>query len=70
MFNKQYQIILLTYPEGETITDYYSTIIPMVNDVIIDDYEEEPTEYLVVERHFSMHSQKVILLVEKIKEIE
>jgi hypothetical protein len=71
MFNKSYQIILLNYPEGEWINDYYSTIIPMVNDVIIDDdieIEQEKIEYLVIERHFSIRNQKVVLLVEKINE--
>jgi len=68
MFNKSYQIILLNYPEGEWINDYYSTIIPMVNDVIIDDDLEQEKEYLVIERHFSIRNQKVVLLVEKINE--
>jgi len=69
MFNKSYQIILLSYPEGDRITDYYSTIVPMVNDAIIDDShtpEEEATQYMIIERHFSIRNQKVILLVEKI----
>lgn len=69
MFNKSYQIILMSYPEGDLITDYYSTIIPMVNDVIIDDScEDESVEYLVVERHFLITNSKVVLLVEKIVE--
>lgn len=71
MFNKSYQIILLSYPEGDWIHDYYSTIIPMVNDVITDDdnIDNINLSYLVVERHFSIKNQKVVLLVEKINEI-
>ena len=72
MFNKSYQIILLSYPEGEWINDYYSTIVPMVNDVVIDDdvdTQQEKIDYLVIERHFSIKNEKVILLVEKINEI-
>ena len=71
MFNKSYQIILLSYPEGDRITDYYSTIVPMVNDAIIDDShtpEEPAIDYMIIERHFSIKSQKVVLLVEKIIE--
>lgn len=71
MFNKSYQIILLNYPEGEWINNYYSTIVPMVNDVIIDDdieTDQEKIDYLVIERHFSIKNEKVILLVEKINE--
>jgi len=70
MFSKSYQIILMTYPEGEWIHEYYSYIVPMVNDVIIDDTEDIHTNYLVVERHFSIRSQKVVILVEKIEDIE
>ena len=70
MFTKQYQIILLTYPEGDTINEYYSTVVPMVGDVIIDDTDIPHFEYLIVERHFSMISPKVVLLVENIKEPE
>lgn len=68
MFTKHYQIILLTYPEGDRINEYYSTVVPMVGDVIIDDTDKPYYEYLVAERHFSMISPKVILLVEKIEE--
>ena len=73
MFNKSYQIILLSYPEGDWINDYYSTIIPMVNDVIVDDShtpEETSVEYIIIERHFSIKNQKVVLLVEKTNDQE
>ena len=61
MHNKPYHIILLNYPDGEWVTDYYSTIIPMVNDTIVDE-----SEFKVIERSFSIRNDKVILLVEKI----
>jgi hypothetical protein len=64
MFNKTYQIILLSYPDGERLTDYYSTIVPMVNDCVIDDDEDPNVEYQVIERHFSIRNEKVVLLVE------
>ena len=69
MFSKSYQIILMSYPDGEWIHEYYSYIVPMVNDVIIDDTDEIHSSYIAVERHFSIRSQKVILLVEKIDDV-
>jgi hypothetical protein len=66
MFDKNYEIMLLG-PEGERILEYFSTIIPMVNDMIIDDQDDDEgkvhTEYLVIERHFSVSNHRVVLLV-------
>lgn len=68
MFTKHYQIILLSYPEGDKLNEYYSTVVPMVGDVVIDDTDKPIYEYHVAERHFSMISPKVILLVEKVED--
>jgi len=58
---KPYHITILNYPNGELVTDYHSTIIPMVNDTIMDE-----SEFKVIERTFSIRNEKVVLLVEKI----
>ena len=69
MFDKNYQIILMNYPDGHRITHYDSTIIPMVNDIIIDDQDADlentvREEYIVIKRHFSISNHKVVLLVQ------
>ncbi len=65
MFDKSYEIMLMSSPDGERITEYYSTIIPMVNDIITNDQDDDEDEqdYLVIERHFSIRNQRVVLLV-------
>lgn len=58
----------MSYPDGDTITDYYSTIVPMTNDLITDDEDDIYIEYKVIERNFSIRNEKVILLVQKIED--
>jgi hypothetical protein len=69
MFDKSYEIMLMSSPEGDRITEYYSTIVPMVNDIITNDQDDDEDEqdYLVIERHFSVRNQRVILLVKNIE---
>jgi hypothetical protein len=56
--------------EGDIILKYNSSVVPMVNDIIIDDSylpEEDSIEYIVTKRYFSVSfTEKVILFAEKI----
>lgn len=58
--NKDYKIILMDL-EGNTHTEYFSPIIPSVNDTIVLD---EDNNFIVQSRHFSILNLKVLLLGE------
>ena len=55
---KEYRIILMDY-EGNVIYEYYSYIIPTLNDTIMIDDEKQ---FIVEKRHFTTNSLKVVLL--------
>ena len=57
---KDYKVISMDY-DGETLQEYYTYIVPAVNDtVILDDYKS----FIVQARYFSINHLKVILLGE------
>jgi hypothetical protein len=57
---KEYKIILMDY-DGEMLSEYYSYIVPHVNDTILID---EDKTFTIQARHFSTNHFKVVLLGE------
>ena len=53
-----FKIILMDY-EGELLSEYYSPVIPDVDDTILIDDEKS---FIVSARHFSTNHFKVVLL--------
>lgn len=53
---QEYKIILMDY-DGETLLEYYSYIIPAVNDIILI----EEGSFIVQARHFSITNRVVLL---------
>jgi hypothetical protein len=54
----EYKIILMSY-DGELLFEYYSYIIPTIDDTILIDEEKS---FTVQARHFSTNHFKVVLL--------
>lgn len=58
--NKDYKIILMDL-DGNTQSEYFSHVIPAVNDTVILD---ENNSFIVQARHFTVTNSKVLLLGE------
>lgn len=64
---QEHKIILMDY-EGEVLFEYYSYVIPTMNDTILIDEGEK--SFIVNARHFSANHNKVVLLGEIDKPVE
>ena len=62
---QDYKIILMDH-DGETISEYYSYVVPAVNDAILLDEDS----FIIQARHFSINNFKVVLLGEMDKPID
>jgi hypothetical protein len=60
MIQDYYKIILMDF-DGELLSEYYSYIVPAVNDTILI---EDEKSFAVQARHFSTNHLKVVLLGE------
>jgi hypothetical protein len=65
---KDYKIILMNF-DGEIQCEYYSYVVPAVNDTILMDDDQS---FIIQARHFSTNHQKVVLLgeIEKSETVE
>jgi len=63
---KDYKIIIMDY-DGEILQEYYTYIVPAVNDTVLLDDDKS---FIVQARHFSTNHLKVVLLgeLEKVEE--